>query len=84
MKAVAKFSREDFDRPINFAQFGITTVYFRYFIFDWYQLTIISKTHLPDAHMTAFYHFGYAITDFLAECGDEDAKQDLKAIIGKN
>ena len=38
MKAVANFSREDFDRPINPAQFGITTLYFRYFILngiDW-------------------------------------------------
>jgi hypothetical protein len=34
--------------------------------------------------MTALYHFGFAILDFLAECGVEEARQYLKAARGKN
>ena len=36
MKAVANFSHEDFYRPIDLAQYGTITLYYRYFNFNGY------------------------------------------------
>ena len=37
MKAVANFDHEDFYRPTNLAQFGTTTLYYRYFNLNCHQ-----------------------------------------------
>lgn len=71
-KTVKNYTREDFYRPVNLAQFGVIELFFRYFC----RLIYIddSETEQPNSYLTALFIVGCGLLACAADFGVEEAK----------